>query len=419
MRLVSKISFYHFLLSSFVLGLAGFLLFIFLRAEISLEIEEQLELQVDMIAAELGKGKQVNFPLVTIHKDDEKLMQLPKVFKDTLIYDHVQKASEGYYYFEESKRVRARPYRIRVMTTYIGWENYSKTISLIFIAIAAALVLLGTLVNYYISRNLWAPFLINLKRMQAYSVSAKEELQLAVTNVQEFKEMNAVLTGLAARGRREYTALKEFTENASHEIQTPLSILKARLESMSQFELDEALVRPLNDAKQAVIRLSKVNKGLLLLAKLENNSFTDQRLLQLDELLKTNYAAMEDLFQHKGLYVDFHIAPKQVFASVFLMEVLVSNLLSNVVMHGDDGTKAFIVLNEQEFTFSNEGKVLAFPESKLFTRFGKAAPGYKGNGLGLSIVKQICTLNDWQIGYRYHDGRHVFSIHFPGNQETR
>ncbi|WP_316791325.1 HAMP domain-containing sensor histidine kinase [Pedobacter frigoris] len=412
MRLVSKISLYHFLLSSLVLGLAGFLLFVFLRAEISLEIEEQLELQVDMIVQELDKGKHIDFPLVVISKDNEALMQLPKIFKDTLIHDHVQNVSEGYYYFEESKRINGKPYRIRVMTTYIGWENYSKTISYIFIAIAATLVLLGTLFNYFISRSLWAPFLINLKRMKGYSVSSREELQLAVTDIKEFQEMNTVLSDLAARGKREYTALKEFTENASHEIQTPLSILKTRLESISQLSLDPSVIRPLNDAKQAITRLSKVNKGLLLLAKLENNAFTDQQLLQLDEVLKNNYELMEDLFQHKSVTIDFEVSPKRVFASPFLMEVLVSNLLSNVLSYTDQGAKVSVRLDEAQLVLTNEGEPLGFPESKLFTRFGKKAPGYKGNGLGLSIVKQICLSYNWDISYSYIQNQHQFKVTF-------
>lgn len=410
MRLISKISLYHFLLSSLVLGLAGFLLFIFLRAEISLEIEEQLELQVDMIAKELGKGKHIDFPLVTINSDNEKLMQLPKVFKDTLIYDYVQQVSEGYYYFAESKRINGKPYRIKVMTTYIGWENYSKTISYIFVAIAAMLVLLGTLVNYFISRSLWAPFLINLKRMKGYSVSSKEELQLAITSVTEFQEMNTVLADLAARGRREYNALKEFTENASHEIQTPLSILKTRLESISQLPLDTSLIRPLNDAKDAVTRLSKVNKGLLLLAKLENDAFADKAWISLDNVIYRNCDMLEDLFKHKNLKLEHRISPKLVFASSSLMDILISNLLSNMIHYSKSAGKASIFLDEHKLIFSNEGSPLTFPELKLFSRFTKGDSGVNRNGLGLSIVKQICVNNNWVITYHYQDKSHVFSI---------
>lgn len=412
MKLLAKISYYQFCVNAIVLCITGVMLFVFLRNEISLEIEEQLELELDMVTEELQAGKEINFPLIEIIRGNEKLMRLPKVFKDTLIYDRVQKFDEGYYYFSESKKINGQYYRMKVMTTYIGWDHYSSTITYIFITIAVMLVLLGTLVNYLISRGLWAPFLINLKRMKGYSVSSREELQLAVTDIKEFQEMNAVLADLAARGKREYTALKEFTENASHEIQTPLSILKTRLESISQLSLDTSMIRPLNDAKEAVIRLSKVNKGLLLLAKLENNAFTDQQSLQLDEVLKNNYELMEDLFQHKGIRIDFEVSPKRIFASPFLMEVLISNLLSNILSYTDQGAKVSVRLDEAQFAFTNEGEPLGFPESKLFTRFGKGAPGYKGNGLGLSIVKQICLSHQWGISYDYADKAHIFRIRF-------
>lgn len=412
MKLLAKISYYQFFVNAIALCITGVMLFVFLRNEISLEIEEQLELELDMVTEELQAGKEINFPLIEITKGNETLMQLPKVFKDTLIYNRLQKIDEGYYYFSESKKINGQYYRIKVMTTYIGWDHYSSTITYIFITIAVMLVLLGTLVNYLISRGLWAPFLINLKRMKDYSVSSKEELQLAETDIKEFQEMNAVLADLAARGKREYTALKEFTENASHEIQTPLSILKTRLESMSQLSLDTSMIRPLNDAKEAVIRLSKVNKGLLLLAKLENNAFTDQQSLQLDEILRNNYELMEDLFQHKDIHIDFNISPKRIFASRFLMEVLISNLLSNVLSYTEQGAKVAVKLDKDQFVFINEGEPLGFPESKLFTRFGKGAPGYKGNGLGLSIVNQICLSHQWEISYNYADKAHIFMIRF-------
>jgi hypothetical protein len=112
MRLLSKISYYHFWLSVVVLSITGCILFLFLQHEITAEIEEQLELQTDMVAEELREGKSINFPLVQIHSGRNKLMSLPKVFQDTLIYDRLQNEQEGYYYFEESKLINQIPYRI-------------------------------------------------------------------------------------------------------------------------------------------------------------------------------------------------------------------------------------------------------------------------------------------------------------------
>lgn len=412
MRLLSKLSYYYFWLSAFVLGITGMMLFLFLRHEVSKEIEEQLELQTDMVAEEIRMGRNVNFPLVQITRGNVQLMKLPRVFKDTLLYDRLQKESEGYYYFAESKKISNNYYRIKVMTTYIGWNNYSRTIIYIFMCIAVMLIILGTLVNYFISSRIWKPFLINLKRMKDYSVSSKEALELARTDVKEFQEMNFVLADLAARGRREYNALKEFTENASHEIQTPLSILRTRLESISQLPVNDDLARLLNDAKQAALRLNKVNKGLLLLAKLENDAFIDKQSILVHEVLKRNFDLMEDLFQTKALNVTLAIQHKEVFVSSSLMEILISNLLSNALSYSPVKGSVYISLTDEYLEIGNEGSPLTFEESKLFTRFGKGSPGLSGNGLGLSIVKQICISYEWNIAYRYAENQHFFKISF-------
>lgn len=412
MRLLSKLSYYYFWLSAFVLGITGVMLFLFLRHEVSKEIEEQLELQTDMVAEEIRMGRNVNFPLVQITRGNVQLMKLPRVFKDTLLYDRLQKESEGYYYFAESKKISNNYYRIKVMTTYIGWNNYSRTIIYIFMCIAVMLIILGTLVNYFISSRIWKPFLINLKRMKGYSVSSKEALELARTDVKEFQEMNFVLADLAARGRREYNALKEFTENASHEIQTPLSILRTRLESISQLPVNDDLARLLNDAKQAALRLNKVNKGLLLLAKLENDAFIDKQSILVHEVLQRNFDLMEDLFQTKALKVTLAIQHKEVFVSSSLMEILISNLLSNALSYSPVKGSVSISLTDEYLEIGNEGSPLTFEESKLFTRFGKGSPGLSGNGLGLSIVKQICISYQWNIAYRYAENQHFFKISF-------
>ncbi|WP_316839852.1 HAMP domain-containing sensor histidine kinase [Pedobacter gandavensis] len=414
MRLLSKISLYHFWLSLFVLSIAGFFLFNFLQREISREIEEQLELQTDLVAGEIQAGRAVNFPLVQIKTGDEQvLMKIPKIFKDTLIYDHVQNEKEGYYYFEESKKINDQAYRIRVMTTYIGWGNYSRTITYIFITIAVLFIALGTLLNYFISRKLWKPFLNNLNQMKKYSVSSTAKLELSSSNVTEFQEMNEVLTDLSQRGRREYLALKEFTENASHEIQTPLSILKTRLESISQLPVDAELTRLLGDAKQAVTRLSRVNRGLLLLAKLENNTFAaDQQQLSLTAVLQRNMELMADLFAHKQICIESSLEEKQVFASAALMEILISNLLSNALSHSAPGASVIVLLRADSLEVSNDGPPLTFERSRLFTRFGKGSPGYTGNGLGLSILKQICIGQGWEITYNYSAKQHHFKVSF-------
>jgi signal transduction histidine kinase len=412
MKLLTKTSINQFLLSLFILIVTGLMLLLFLKIEVSAEIEEQLELQSAMVADQIASGKAINFPLVQIDSQNVALLKQPELFKDTVIYDKLQKVGEDYYYFSETRNIKGKDYRIKVMTTHIGMDGYTKAVGYIFAVMACLFIILGSLMNYLINRKIWQPFLINLQRLKSYSVSSKEDLLLASSHINEFEEMNSVLNELAAKAKKEYTALKEFTGNASHEIQTPLSIIQSRLESISQYQLEPEIARYIIDAKQATNRLSRVNKGLLLLAKLENNDFPDRELFDLKDVLNSQINLMEDLLINKGMVIDRQIKSKEVNASPFLLEILFSNLLSNIVAHSPLNAGVSISLNSRRIVFSNEGEKLTFPESRLFSRFGKGIDDYKGNGLGLSIVKQICTVNGWDISYSYRHGMHVFEIIF-------
>lgn len=412
MKFLSKTSINYLWVSFTVLAITGVLLFFVLLKMVSEETREQLELQSDMIIKELNTGQIIRYPLVEITKTNVLPHDYSPIFRDTLIYDYIQKKKEGYYYLRQTKIINGNPVTITVMTTSIGWDGYTEAIVWIFIAMACMLVLAGGLVNYFINRKIWSPFLLNLKQLQSYSVSSKADLQLVSSTTDEFKELNIVVSDLAQRARQEYNGLKEFTENASHEIQTPLTIIKSRLESMSQLSIDPELANHLIDTKRAVDRLSRLNRGLLLLAKLDNNLFPDQKEVDLNIILNNLLEQMEDLFEQRGMKVVKHIKDKKIHASPYLLEILITNLLSNILHHGKHESEIRIDLSSHKMIFYNEGEPIGFPPEKLFTRFGKVTKEQKGNGLGLSIVKQICIAHQWDIIYTYIDKTHIFEINF-------
>lgn len=411
MKLLSKTSINYLWVTFTVLVITGILLFFFLFRTVSEEIREQLELQADMIVTELTAGQSINYPLVEITAIQQPSHTPSAVFRDTLIYDHSQKKDEGYYYLRQTRLIKGKPLSITVMTTHIGWDGYTQAIVMMFVVMAFLLVLAGGLVNYFVHRKIWNPFLLNLKILQSYSVSSKADLQLVPSSIDEFGELNLVVKDLAQRAQQEYTGLKEFTENASHEIQTPLTIIKSRLESMSQLSLNPEIAAYLIDTKQAVDRLSRLNRGLLLLAKLDNYVFPDRKDLQLDTMLLNMTEQMEDLFEQRGMRIVKTIQEKKIYASPYLLEILITNLLSNMLQHGKHQTEVSIDLQANKLTFSNQGGAIDLPHEKLFSRFGKTTAGYNGNGLGLSIIKQICTVHLWEIVYTYKEDTHIFQIH--------
>lgn len=418
MKLLSKTSISYLWVSMAILLVTGVLLFFFLKTAVSAEIEEQLELELAMVKQDLQAGKVISFPLAKIDTVSYSMLKKPQVFRDTLIYDYVQKEYEGYYYLQKAVPIHNKTLQITVLTSYIGWDGYVKAILAMFVVMATLFLISGTLVNYRINKTIWTPFLQNLSILKSYSVSSGEQLRLNASDIDEFTALNTVVLDLTGRAKSEYENLQEFTENASHEIQTPLSILKSRLESISQLPMDATLSRFLLDAKQAADRLSRVNRGLLLLVKLENDQFENKTKIRLDELLMTNIALMEDLFEQRKLRINQEISPVMIFASVYLMEIMLINLLSNLRSYASPDSTANIVLDAYSLQFINEGPPLPFAHEKLFTRFGKSSHGGSGTGLGLSIVKQICLNNKWNIDYSYAKGRHIFTVKFRDASDT-
>jgi len=258
----------------------------------------------------------------------------------------------------------------------------------------------------------WRPFLLNLGQLKSYSVSSPGNLELIPSTIDEFTDLNVVLQDLTTRARKEYIGLKEFTENASHELQTPLTIIESRMESISQLDINEEIAYYLLDAKRSLDRLSRLNRGLLLLAKLEHDEFPDQQEVDLRQLVKSLAEQMEDLFEQRGMKLNLTLEAIMVPASPYLLEIMISNLIANMRFHGLPKTEVFIKLNDRGITFSNPGEPLAFSPERLFSRFGKTTKTHKGHGLGLSIVRQICINHKWEITYSYHAGNHVFGITF-------
>ncbi|WP_183560438.1 sensor histidine kinase [Mucilaginibacter sp. SP1R1] len=409
MKLLTKTSLHYLCASLALLTIFGGLLFYLLKKDISAEIQEQLELQVDMISAEIRQGATIHYPLVDIVKTSKIS---PARFRDTLIYDHYQQLTEGYYALTETKQVKDEIYSITVLTAYIGWDEYSKTISYIFLGLGVLLAASGLVVNLLISRKIWRPFLMNLAVLKKHALSSKEELVLTGSDTDEFEDLKTVLLDFTLRAKKEYLGLQEFTENSSHELQTPISIIRARLENLGQTTLNEQSARYLKDAREALERLSKVNKSLLLLAKLSGEHFPDVQAISLSVLLTEQLQQLEELYESRKIDLKIHIEPCFIRASPHLVDIMLSNMLANQLKHSAVGAAISVKLNDSLIEFSNEGEPLPFAESDLFTRFVKGDQGKAGIGLGLSIVKKICLVHHWSIEYTYDKGIHLFQVRF-------
>ena len=210
-----------------------------------------------------------------------------------------------------------------------------------------------------------------------------------------------------------YRTQKEFTENASHELQTPLAVFQSKLDLLLQQPgLTERQAELIQGLYEDTNRLSRLNRNLLLLAKIDNRQYgqtEDIRLTRfLDELTPFLQSIAGDIF----LYEEFKNSNLTVRANRTLLESLVNNLVVNAVRHNRPKGEIHLTVQGRELQIANTSDEPALDSRLIFNRFYRPSEKVKGNGLGLAIVRAICEYHGWKVSYRYEDGRHCFTVHF-------
>lgn len=264
------------------------------------------------------------------------------------------------------------------------------------------------------SRLVLAPFYSTLKKLQRFNLRSRRKLELKPSRTREFNELNTFVGKMTDKAIDDYINLKEFSENASHELQTPLAIIRSKLELMSEYNIEGEQAILISDMQNAVDRLTRINRSLVLLARLENNEFECRELLDISRYTRETINTFCDLVTIKGLTMDYRIEEHvEVKLHTALVDILLNNLIGNAIRHNYTGGHISIELSNRRLVISNTGREPQGRPEDMFQRFKKGTECHSSVGIGLSIVKQICDMNGFTIDYRFQAGHHIISIDFP------
>lgn len=299
-----------------------------------------------------------------------------------------------------------------------------------FVLIFCVITIAMFITMRFATKKLWQPFDDTLMKAEQFNLAQSSIPIFADTDIQEFARLNHSLEQLMRKDKETYRIQKEFTENASHELQTPIAIIRSKLDLLMQNEMNEREMRLIADLYELTIRMGHMNRNLLLLAKIENSQYTTLQNVDIVNMLAESLPLYEALQQDTTMKLADKRTDKQqtIGANPVLLECLVKNLVVNAIRHSPDKGEINITVGDSSLTVSNdsaEGKPL--DEKKLFCRFStagtqqqdshKGTARQKGNGLGLAIVKAICDFHHWTVSYRFKNGRHLFVVDFK-NTET-
>jgi signal transduction histidine kinase len=308
--------------------------------------------------------------------------------------------------------VKGHNYEVTIREPQTETEDLLGLIFSITFIIAAFFILLLFIINRLLLQKVWKPFQHTLSQIQRFNLSKQNEITVQPTDITEFTELNNAVLSMSGKVNQEYHSLKNFTENASHEMQTPLAILNARLDLLIQNEnLSEKDSGQIQEMYEAVNRLARLNKSLLLLTKIENRQYSETDSIQLDQLINEKLVQFADLIKAHNLTVETDIQPTTLKLNHHLADIVINNLLGNAIKHNLDNGSITISLEQDELMISNTGNQENVDVSKVFDRFQKSVES-EGLGLGLAIVKQICDQYNYIVRYSFVDDLHIIRLIF-------
>jgi signal transduction histidine kinase len=196
-------------------------------------------------------------------------------------------------------------------------------------------------------------------------------------------------------------------------LQTPLALFQTKIDSLLQLELNKEQLSVVSSLNNDVSRLNRLNKNLLLLSKIDNESFLEKSNIVLKDYIEKHLDFFTEQAKAKNITVITEFSFNLVInGNPALTEVLINNLFLNAIRHNEKNGKIIIRIQENQIVYLNSGQKTPLVIEKLFNRFSKTNPSSQGNGLGLAIIKKIAELNQWKIDYDFHDQLHSFTVKF-------
>lgn len=311
------------------------------------------------------------------------------------------------------RRQNGKFYRLEIVSSMVEEDDLIEDLFYAIVWLYLILIASILIVNNVLLKRVWKPFYEILERLKKFRLGSEHEFPDTKMNVDEFNDLNDTVQDLLQRSVDTFNSQKQFIENAAHELQTPLAIGINKLELFTEKNsMTDEQMKAISSVIESLERLTRLNKTLLLLSKIENRQFTDKSIIDLNEVIDRTVHAFSDLSEFKSITVEvIKEAPLNVGMNAELAEMLVSNLLKNAIVHNREGGTIQIRVTASTVTISNSSDAPKLDETQIFKRFYKSSTSKSSSGLGLAIVKSIASLYDFKVTYNF-DGNHTFSIHF-------
>jgi signal transduction histidine kinase len=334
-------------------------------------------------------------------------------YRDTLMYMVNEEDYEPVRILTTAFDRKGKYYQLNIISSMVEEDDLITDLLSAIVVLYFAMMLSILVFNNLLLKRIWKPFYYLIDQLKGFRLGIDKTVQMKASAVEEFNLLNDAMGSMVQRALETYHSQREFIENASHELQTPLAISINKLELLAERgTLTENDMITVGSVIQALERITRLNKSLLLLTKIENRQFQDNSPININKAIRSIVTEFNDFaaFREVRVFINERgILEKNMNSD--LAEILISNLVRNAIVHNVANGTVNIEVDTRELTVINTGNNKALDDALIFNRFYKESDERQTTGLGLSIVKAICSLYDLDVSY-YYNNAHILKVKF-------
>ncbi|MBS7255659.1 sensor histidine kinase [Flavobacterium branchiicola] len=309
---------------------------------------------------------------------------------------------------------KGNPHELTIKASIVEEDELLEDLFLALIGLYVMLVISILAVNHLLLKKIWKSFHIILENLKGIKLGAGNKLKPINSPINEFNTLAAEVEKMLSRNEIIYSSQKQFIENASHELQTPLAISINKLELFAEnTNLPDEQMIEIGKITDTLNRLTRLNKSLLMLSKIENQQYSEEENINFNQLILVLTDDYSDLADFKKVKITITENATLFFTmNKGLAVALISNLLKNALIHNHPNGFVDFIINDNEILISNSGSNTPLNSNSIFNRFYRHTTTSESTGLGLSIVKSIINNYSITVDYVFND-HHQFKITFP------
>ncbi len=398
MKLLTKTNSYTSIIAFLLFATGAFIIYKIVLNKLDKGVDEQLLATKQQVINGLKNGIAPSDFLANIGQK----IYVHEIYKQTRFCDKIEeykqivalgtnKENETLRELTFQTTINNNSYEVNISSSVTAGEKLGNYIILAVLVIFLISIIILYVLNRFVSASVFSPFYDTLSKIKTWNIKRNEILQFKNTNIEEFNLLNDTVKDLTQQITSDYKRLKEFTENVSHEAQTPLSIISTKLELLMQ-EADSFTTKQgdlLQQTYQATQRLYKLNQALILLSRIENKQFVEINQVNINQAIEEKLEVLEDFIEAKQIIIEkdykFNLT---VNINEYLLSILLNNLLINAIKYSsEENGKIKIAIDETSFSVENKSFVDKIDKDFLFERFNKTSTS-GSLGVGLSLIKK-------------------------------